>query len=53
MSKPEDYTEEQLSRVYDMLYSAEQAGLEPKLVFSVIPENMKLEFNYSNWKYRA
>ena len=51
---PTEHTEDQLSRVYDMLYAAEQAGLDHEQVrkiFTTLPESMKLEFNYSNWRY--
>jgi hypothetical protein len=51
---PSSHSEEELSRVYDMLYSAEQAGLgheQVRKIFSTLPESMKLEFNYSNWRY--
>jgi len=54
-SNPTIHSEETLSRVFDMLYAAEQAGLDKTQVnkiFSILPETMKLEFNYSNWKYR-
>lgn len=50
--KPETHTEKQLSRVYDMLYAAEQAGLQAQKIFNSLPDSMKLEFNYSNWRYR-
>jgi hypothetical protein len=52
--QPTEHTEEQLSRVYDMLYAAEQAGVNPdqtQKIFSSLPDSMKLEFNYSNWRY--
>jgi len=55
MGKPIACTEEQLSRVYDVLYNAEKAGLKKdviKKIFMCLPEDMKLEFNYSNWKYQ-
>jgi hypothetical protein len=55
---PETYTAEQLSRVRDMLFAAEKvepiAEMQDKLVssiFKMLPEAMKLELNYSNWKY--
>lgn len=51
---PEIYTEEQLSRVHDMLYNAHRAGLpreDIQKIFSTLPEMMKLEFNYSCWRY--
>ncbi len=54
--KPEKYTEKQLSRVYDILFAAEQADLnkaQVNQVFATLPDSMKLEFNYSNWKYQA
>jgi len=51
MGKPETYTEEQLSRLYDVLYYTEKAGGDEKKVFSVFPDAMKGEFNYSNWRY--
>ena len=51
---PLDNSEHTLSRIYDMLYAAEQAGLnheQVKTIFSTLPESIKLEFNYSNWRY--
>jgi len=51
---PIDNTEYQLSRIYDMLYSAQEAGLsgnEIQKIFSTLPGSTKLEFNYSNWRY--
>lgn len=63
---PEAYTEEQLSRVHDLLLAAQRLedsveNLEgvrslPLLTsqtFKLLPETLKLEFNYSNWRYRA
>ena len=52
--KPETCSEYQLSRIYDMLFAAQEAGLEKnqiQQIFSSLPEAMKLEWNYSNWKY--
>ncbi|MDD5649445.1 MAG: hypothetical protein PHF86_03360 [Candidatus Nanoarchaeia archaeon] len=56
MAPPEKYTAEQLSRVRDLLMAAEKVeetaqSLLPTTVFRSLPEAMKLEFNYSNWKY--
>lgn len=54
-SAPSEHSENTLSRILDMLYAAEQAGLDHEQVtaiFSTLPDSMKLEFNYSNWRYR-
>ena len=51
-NKPEIYTEEQLSRLYDLCYAAEKLSLEQE-VFKLAPEDMKLEYNYPNWKYQS
>jgi hypothetical protein len=48
---PEGYTAAQLSRLYDALYYAQEAGLDPKEVFKLAPDDMKGEWNYSNWTY--
>jgi hypothetical protein len=47
---PEDATEYQLSRVLDLLDAAKQVGIDPD-VFRLLPERIKLEFNYSKWSY--
>ena len=58
MGAPEQYTPEQLSRVHDLLLAAqrlEDSADVPMLTattFKSLPEALKLEFNYSNWKYR-
>ncbi|MDD5649760.1 MAG: hypothetical protein PHF86_04970 [Candidatus Nanoarchaeia archaeon] len=58
MDAPEEYTPEQLSRVHDLLLVAqrlEDSANVPMLTtqtFRLLPETLKLEFNYSNWKYR-
>jgi len=49
---PEKYTPEHLSRVRDMLLAAEK--VDEKLaqqVFKLLPDDLKCEFAYSNWKY--
>jgi hypothetical protein len=51
-SPPEMYSSYQLSRLADAMYSAQEAGLDPKDVFKLAPEGMKLEWNYSHWSYR-
>jgi len=51
---PTQYTPYQLSRIADLLYSGHSAGLPESSVqkmFSSLPDAMKLEFNYSCWKY--
>jgi len=52
---PEDYTEDQLSRVADLLYCASQVGGKElaQTVFKALDRKMKGEFNYANWKYVA
>jgi hypothetical protein len=53
-AQPTDNSEYQLSRIYDMLFAAQEAGLlkdQIQKIFSSLPETMKLEFNYSNWRY--
>ena len=60
---PETCTEQQLSQVHDLLLAAQRLedsateeqrgfGMLTAQVFKLLPENIKLEFNYSNWKYR-
>lgn len=49
---PTDYTEEQLSHVTDMLYSASLVGLE-NVVFRALPYNLKMDWNWSKWTYRG
>jgi len=54
--KPINHTEYELSRVYDMLYAAELTNLSSdniKKIFSILPESLRLEYNYSNWKYNS
>lgn len=50
---PEQHTPAQLSRLTDAMYAAQEAGLDYKEVFRQAPDSMKLEWNYSNWKYVA
>lgn len=50
---PEKYTPEQLSRLTDAMYNAQEAGLDYKAVFKLAPDDMKMEWNYSKWKYVA
>ena len=49
---PEDFTEDQLSRLADALWAAQEAGLDPKKVFKLAPDTMKGEWNFSNWTYQ-
>jgi len=46
--KPESVSEYELSRIYDRLREAGEAWPE---IWSCIPNDTKLEFNYSNWRY--
>ncbi len=48
-------TEYDLSRVYDMLYHAELVGGQnlTRQVFTLLPDSVKLDFNYSKWQYEA
>ena len=51
---PTENSEYQLSRIYDMLFAAQEAGLSEdqiQKIFSTLPDSTKLEFNYSNWRY--
>lgn len=48
---PEQYTPYQLSRLTDAMYAAQEAGLDYKEVFILAPANMRIEWNYCNWKY--
>jgi hypothetical protein len=48
---PERYSLDQLSRLTDAMYAAQQAGINPKEVFNLAPAMMRLEWNYSNWYY--
>ena len=50
---PEKYTPEQLSRLTDAMYNAQEAGIDYQAVFKLAPDDMKLEWNYSKWKYVA
>lgn len=56
--KPENYTEDQLSLLHDLLLAAQRledntnTAMLTAQVFKLLPEMLKLEFNYSNWKYR-
>lgn len=50
---PEDYTEYQLSRIADILYAAQEAKLDPKKFWKILPDNMKMEWNYAKWKYES
>jgi len=55
-AKSPTYSEYQLSRIYDMLFAAQEAGLLKEVVqkiFAILPEDMKLDWNYSNWKYQG
>lgn len=51
---PEDYTEDQLSRLADILYMAGQIedGLS-QAAFKGLPANLQGEFNYAKWQYVA
>ena len=50
---PIDFTPYELSRVYDMLFIAEvELGEEvQRRIWMALPNELKLEFNYSNWSY--
>ncbi len=51
---PTRHTEHELGRVYDLLYLAHRIG-GPELsrkVFRALPDETKMEFNYSKWNYR-
>jgi hypothetical protein len=50
-SGPENYTAYQLSRLTDAMFAAQQAGLDYKDIFILAPAPMRMEWNYSNWKY--
>jgi hypothetical protein len=55
-SPPEDHTEQQLSRLHDTLFYAQEAGLSAdkiKEIFKLFPTTMKTEYNYSVWKYKS
>jgi hypothetical protein len=47
---PEEHSEEQLSRAADLLYYADQLGVQ-KEVWAALPRNLKVEWNYSKWRY--
>jgi hypothetical protein len=52
--KPENHSVEELSRVADLLWAATQVGGR-KLsqdVFKLLPQSLRGEFNYANWKYK-
>jgi hypothetical protein len=49
---PETYADEQLSRVHDILKLADEIGDRTKIsIWTALPTKLKLEFNYSNWRY--
>jgi len=53
---PEDHTEQQLSRLHDTLFNAQEAGLSAdkiKEIFKLFPMTMKTEYNYTKWKYKS
>lgn len=51
---PTTHTPFQLSRALDAMIAAQEATDDPKAaqrVFRTFPDNLKLEFNYSFWRY--
>lgn len=49
---PSHSNPKQLSRVVDMLYAAQESGIVDAVdVFKLLPEHVRLEFNYSRWHY--
>ena len=51
-SPPVNTSMEKLSRMYDALFAANEAGLNIQDVFKLFSSNEKLEFNYSCWQYQ-
>lgn len=50
---PLDYSEAQLSRVYDILYMAER-NFGPEISMKIwwsLPKDLRAEWNYANWSY--
>ena len=52
-SRPEKYTNEQLSRVKDALDALVTLPDERKEFWASLPFELKTEFNYARWIYRA
>lgn len=57
---PEKFTPAQLSRIYDMLYAAQEADMkgpegQPLMnaVWGCLTPDAKMEWNYSKWKYES
>ena len=51
---PEWYSEYELSRVYDILYSTcllEDIICDVQSVWNNFPDTLRAEFNYCKWKY--
>ena len=49
---PVTYADEQLSRLSDILELADEIGDRTKIaIWVALPRDLKLEFNYSNWRY--
>jgi hypothetical protein len=49
--QPQKYSMKQLSRLYDMLYAAQEAGINVMKLTPQVPTAMMIEFNYSKWRY--
>ncbi len=47
------YTSWQLSRLTDLMYTANKIGIDPNKIFKLAPDGMKIDWNYSSWKYVA
>ena len=52
-SPPEKYTSEQLSRIADALDALKMFPDERKELWASLPFQLKMEFNYARWTYRA
>lgn len=52
---PIKHTEDELSRLADLMYAALQQGGQEMVqnVFRLIPSELKAEFSYSRWEYVA
>ena len=50
-AEPVNHSSEELSRLTDVLYNAEQLGLRVREIFAMAPETMRLEWRFSNWQY--
>jgi hypothetical protein len=48
--RPERYTDSELSRIHDVLRILKPMRLH-RTVFKALPHSLKLEYNWSDWKY--